>query len=189
MAGTRENANGVDLNRNWDVGWRPDSYGPSGLVPGGGGTRPFSEPETRALARYLVDRPFVAAIFLHSKGGLVVPGSGSGSAELASGHRPGHSVRLPDGLDRLSPQRPGLEIPGQARHLRRDSRAEYLQRPRLHAQPAWPARGPGMGPRPSRTNRISVRRRCRVHGCLWKLAGNLLARAGVPAMPLVSPTS
>ena len=84
MAGTRENANGVDLNRNWDVGWRPDSYGPSGLVPGGGGTRPFSEPETRALARYLVDRPFVAAIFLHSKGGLVVPGSGSGSAELAS---------------------------------------------------------------------------------------------------------
>ena len=84
VAGTRENANGVDLNRNWDVGWRPDSYGPSGLVPGGGGTRPFSEPETRALAGYLVGRPFVAAIFLHSKGGLVVPGSGSGSAELAS---------------------------------------------------------------------------------------------------------
>jgi len=84
VAGTRENANGVDLNRNWDVGWRPDSYGPSGLVPGGGGTRPFSEPETRALARYLVDRPVVAAIFLHSKGGLVVPGSGSGSAELAT---------------------------------------------------------------------------------------------------------
>ncbi len=84
VAGTRENANGVDLNRNWDAGWQPDSYGPSGLVPGGGGTRPFSEPETRALARYLLDRPFVAAIFLHSKGGLVVPGPGSGSVELAS---------------------------------------------------------------------------------------------------------
>ncbi len=84
VAGTRAKANGVDLNRNWDAGWQPDSYGPTGFVPGGGGTRPFSEPETRALARYLVDRPFVAAIFLHSKGGLVVPGPGSGSAELAS---------------------------------------------------------------------------------------------------------
>ena len=84
VAGTRENANGVDLNRNWDAGWQPDAYGPSGLVPGGGGTRPFSEPETRALARYLVDRPFVAAIFIHSQGGVVVPGPGSGSVELAS---------------------------------------------------------------------------------------------------------
>lgn len=83
-AGTRENANGVDLNRNWDAGWQPDAYGPSGLVPGAGGTRPFSEPETRALARYLLDRPFVAAIFLHSRGGFVVPGPGGGSVELAS---------------------------------------------------------------------------------------------------------
>ena len=84
VAGTRENANGVDLNRNWDAGWQRDSYGPSGLVPGGGGIRPFSEPETRALAGYLVGRPFAAAIFLHSKGGVVVPGPGSGSVELAS---------------------------------------------------------------------------------------------------------
>ena len=83
-AGTRENANGVDLNRNWDAGWQADAYGPSGLVPGAGGTRPFSEPETRALARYLLDRPFVAAIFLHSRGGFVVPGPGGGSVELAS---------------------------------------------------------------------------------------------------------
>ncbi|MCY4110488.1 MAG: M14 family metallopeptidase [Chloroflexi bacterium] len=85
VAGTRENANGVDLNRNWDSNWQPDSYGPSGLVVGGGGARPFSEPETRALARYLVDRPFVAAIFYHSLGALVVAGHGDdgGSAELA----------------------------------------------------------------------------------------------------------
>ena len=83
-AGTRTNANGVDLNRNWDAGWQLDTYGPFGLVPGGGGTRPFSEPETRALARYLVDRPFVAAIFIHSQGSVVVPGGGSGSVELAS---------------------------------------------------------------------------------------------------------
>ena len=84
IAGTRANANGVDLNRNWDAGWQPDAYGPSGYVPGAGGTRPFSEPETRALARYLLDRPFVAAIFLHSRGGFVVPGPGAGSVQLAN---------------------------------------------------------------------------------------------------------
>ena len=85
-AGTRENANGVDLNRNWDANWQPDSYGPSGLVVGGGGTEPFSEPEARVLARYLVARPFLAAIFYHSQGGVVVPGygdDGGGSVELA----------------------------------------------------------------------------------------------------------
>lgn len=84
-AGTRENANGVDLNRNWDADWQPDSYGPYGLVVGGGGTEPFSEPETRALERYLVARPFLAAIFYHSRGGLVVAGHGDDgiSAELA----------------------------------------------------------------------------------------------------------
>lgn len=84
-AGTRENANGVDLNRNWDANWQRDSYGPSGLVPGGGGAHPFSEPETRALARYLEARPFLAAIFYHSRGALVVSGHGDDgvSAELA----------------------------------------------------------------------------------------------------------
>ena len=85
-AGTRENANGVDLNRNWDANWQPDSYGPSGLVVGGGGTEPFSEPEARVLARYLVARSFLAAIFYHSQGGVVVPGygdDGGGSVELA----------------------------------------------------------------------------------------------------------
>ena len=85
VAGTRENANGVDLNRNWDADWKPDSYGPTGLVVGGGGTAPFSEPETRLLARYLAARPFLAAIFYHSRGGVVVPGYGDdgGSVELA----------------------------------------------------------------------------------------------------------
>ena len=84
-AGTRANANGVDLNRNWDADWQPDSYGPTGLVVGGGGTEPFSEPETRVLARYLRARPFLTAIFYHSQGGVVVPGYGDDgeSVELA----------------------------------------------------------------------------------------------------------
>ena len=51
-SGSRYNANGVDLNRNWDTrDWRPDppvpGY-PQGKA-GAGGRTPFSEPETRAL--------------------------------------------------------------------------------------------------------------------------------------------
>ena len=122
-AGTRENANGVDLNRNWDANWQPDSYGPSGLVvPGGGGTEPFSEPEARVLARYLVARPFLAAIFYHSQGGVVVPGygdDGGGSVELARVMAGGsRSVPLPHGMDGLSPQRPGDGLPSRRGHSR-----------------------------------------------------------------------
>ncbi len=86
-AGTRTNANGVDLNRNWDAGWQADTYALSGPIEGGGGPRPFSEPESRALARYLAASQFTAAIFYHSQGGVVVPGvadgADHGSDELA----------------------------------------------------------------------------------------------------------
>src|SRR3954463_9239855 len=42
--GTRQNAHGIDLNRNFAAGWRP--CGPPGSVYAAG-PRPFSEPETR----------------------------------------------------------------------------------------------------------------------------------------------
>jgi hypothetical protein len=53
---TRENANGVDLNRNWDTpDWTPDVEGPFGPLAGGGGPEPFSEPETTALRHWLLN--------------------------------------------------------------------------------------------------------------------------------------
>ena len=120
VAGTRENANGVDLNRNWDAGWQPDSYGPSGLVVGGGGTAPFSEPETRLLARYLVARPFLAAIFYHSKR---CPGRGGswrrrrlGRARARDRHC--RAIPLSHGMDGISAQRPSDRLPRQSRHIR-----------------------------------------------------------------------
>ena len=50
-ADSRTNAHGVDLNRNFSVGWRSSSAGAGDY----GGPEPFSEPETRA-ARRLIDR-------------------------------------------------------------------------------------------------------------------------------------
>jgi hypothetical protein len=52
---SRYNANGVDLNRNWPTNWEPGSTAGSG---------PVSEPETRAMLRFLkrVQPTFVASI-------------------------------------------------------------------------------------------------------------------------------
>jgi murein peptide amidase A len=50
--GTRQNADGVDLNRNWSSGWQPGGHPWDFEYPG---PRPFSEPETR-IARNLIER-------------------------------------------------------------------------------------------------------------------------------------
>jgi len=47
-ANQRKNAHGVDLNRNFSVGWKANSDTSSGYYPG---PKPFSEPESRAVKR------------------------------------------------------------------------------------------------------------------------------------------
>jgi murein peptide amidase A len=44
-AGTRQNAHGVDLNRNWPAAW---------VHTGVSGPRPLSEPESRAMAAFIL---------------------------------------------------------------------------------------------------------------------------------------
>ena len=64
----RANANGVDLNRNWDANWKKD-WPRSGcwtLTYVTGGTRPGSEPETQALTDFIQGHPFDALINYHS---------------------------------------------------------------------------------------------------------------------------
>lgn len=65
----RMNANGVDLNRNFDCRWAPESSWKSEVVSAGESA--FSEPEAAALRDYVASSTPAAAVFWHSAGGAV----------------------------------------------------------------------------------------------------------------------
>jgi hypothetical protein len=79
----RLNANGVDLNRNWDCDWQPQAKWRDNTVSGG--SAPLSEPETQALAAYILNRSTAAVVFWEAKmeNGQVSAG-GCGDRSLAS---------------------------------------------------------------------------------------------------------
>lgn len=60
----RFNANGVDLNRNWDCEWAATAVWRNQAVSGG--DQPFSEPETVALRDYILAQQPAAVVFWHS---------------------------------------------------------------------------------------------------------------------------
>lgn len=72
----RYNANGVDLNRNWDCEWKADPAIQGVRRQGAGGDAPFSEPETHALAQFLEGEKPELVIFwgAQAAGGMVIPG-------------------------------------------------------------------------------------------------------------------
>jgi protein MpaA len=63
--GTRGNAHGVDLNRNWPYDWRHLSAGYYS------GPRPLSEPETRAARKLIRDVHPALTVWYHQPFGLV----------------------------------------------------------------------------------------------------------------------
>jgi hypothetical protein len=70
----RLNAQRVDLNRNWDHRWQMTAT--HGLQPVYAGPFPFSEPETRALRDFILERDIRTLIFYHSALAKVFSGAG-----------------------------------------------------------------------------------------------------------------
>lgn len=72
-AGTRTNAKNVDLNRNFATNdWKSDITTVSNApFPGGGGSSPLSEPESKALAGYVARVQPRLVLSYHSIGGLL----------------------------------------------------------------------------------------------------------------------
>jgi hypothetical protein len=65
----RFNAHKVDLNRNFDCKWQPESMWKGNKVSGG--TGPFSEPEAKAIRDFVLVYKPAAAIFWHSQANAV----------------------------------------------------------------------------------------------------------------------
>jgi len=61
-AGTRQNAHGVDLNRNWPVGWRHNGVPWDGYYSG---PRQLSEPENRAMRAFILRIEPALTIWYH----------------------------------------------------------------------------------------------------------------------------
>lgn len=65
----RFNANDVDLNRNFDCKWEPESTWRGNVVDAG--SKPFSEPEAKALKDFILMNKPDAVIFWHSQSDAV----------------------------------------------------------------------------------------------------------------------
>lgn len=86
VAGSRTNANNVDLNRNFATAdWKSDITTTSNApFPGGGGKSSFSEPESQALANYVGRvRPRLVLSY-HSIGGLLAANQAGDSGARAN---------------------------------------------------------------------------------------------------------
>ena len=71
---SRFNANGVDINRNFNTpGWTAGTYLQTNYYPTGGGTEPFSEPESRIIRDFIIQQHPYLTITYHSAAGYVIP--------------------------------------------------------------------------------------------------------------------
>ncbi|MDQ6673607.1 MAG: M14 family metallopeptidase [Chloroflexota bacterium] len=73
VVGSRQFSSGVDPNRNWGGSdWQPDAFDSNAVFRDGlGGPAPFSEPETRALAEWVLANKPAFIVNYHSAGGFM----------------------------------------------------------------------------------------------------------------------
>lgn len=87
---------GDDMNRNWPSGWQPNH------VQWGAGPYPLSEPESRAIAEFILAHPNIAAVqSYHNTGGMILRGPG---AAFREGMYPGADARVYDEIARVGEQ-------------------------------------------------------------------------------------
>lgn len=81
LAGSRENAAGVDLNRNFPANnWKKDVIVPGGSTSeGGGGSEPLDQAESAAIANYTLSKNPKIVVNYHAVGGLSIS-NGSGDS-------------------------------------------------------------------------------------------------------------
>ena len=105
-AGIRQYLSGVDPNRNWGgPEWQPDAYDSNGRFrPGLGGTAPFSEQETRALADWMLQTRPALTVNYHSAGGFMFGSRDGLAGELTAAYAEasGYPVPTPGGGSPLS---------------------------------------------------------------------------------------
>jgi hypothetical protein len=76
----RVNANGVDLNRNFDCEWRAQGVWQNNPVSGG--SKPFSEPESVAVKAYIdAHKPTAAVVWYSAAGGVYASNCRNGVPE------------------------------------------------------------------------------------------------------------
>ncbi|HCH34578.1 TPA: hypothetical protein DEW05_03560 [Candidatus Saccharibacteria bacterium] len=85
-AGARNNANNVNLNRNFATNdWQTDLLDTNGEVKGGGGPEPMSEPETRAIAALSSQLQPRFVLSYHAVGSVVIGNlAGDANSQAAS---------------------------------------------------------------------------------------------------------
>lgn len=85
-AGSRQFADGVDPDRNWGgADWRSDAFDSNAVFRTGlGGPQPFSEPETQALANWVLANQPSFIVNYHSAGGFMFGGRDGLVGELSN---------------------------------------------------------------------------------------------------------